>query len=131
MATTQSHGLAVTVTTLNTTPERLQRARELYESGAVHPIFGKAGLFAVVNGGGNTYLCDTGRGLCTCPDHTHRQVTCKHLLACYLHGAPEEPVEKPQEAAPAAKPVNGKAPVAAKAEAAVYLQPHNDEDPFS
>lgn len=36
-------------------------------------------LFTVVGENGGTYTVDVREGRCTCPDHRHREVTCKHL----------------------------------------------------
>jgi predicted nucleic acid-binding Zn finger protein len=36
-------------------------------------------LFLVVSQSGTEYLVDRREGRCTCPDHEHRGVRCKHL----------------------------------------------------
>ena len=40
---------------------------------------GADGLFLVVSQSGTEYLVDRREGGCTCPDHEHRGVRCKHL----------------------------------------------------
>ena len=59
---------------------------ELFQAGAVHPLQ-EAGLFRVENGRGKTYIVDLLAGTCTCPDHTFRGATCKHLIAAQLYEA--------------------------------------------
>jgi len=44
--------------------------------------------YTVVKGSkGNLYTVDTLEQTCTCPDHTYRQVTCKHLIRAMLEMA--------------------------------------------
>lgn len=69
MSTQESHG--------NESIEgRTERA--LTESMVVHPEGGE--IFTVVGENGNgEYRVDAREGRCTCPDHKHRGVRCKHL----------------------------------------------------
>ncbi|USZ67131.1 SWIM zinc finger family protein [Halorussus salilacus] len=57
------------------TDVRSQRAR--MERMAVTPLGG--GVYEVESQSGNVYSVDLPGGRCTCPDHTFRQVRCKHL----------------------------------------------------
>ncbi|WP_209019605.1 SWIM zinc finger family protein [Halorussus marinus] len=57
------------------TDVRSQRART--ERMNVTPLGG--GVYEVESQTGNTYSVDLRGGRCTCPDHTFRQVRCKHL----------------------------------------------------
>lgn len=44
--------------------------------------------YAVVQGSkGDRYMVDTLEQTCTCPDHTYRQVTCKHLIRAMVEMA--------------------------------------------
>ena len=42
-------------------------------------VNGANDLFLVVSQSGTEYLVDRREGRCTCPDHEHRGVRCKHL----------------------------------------------------
>jgi len=57
------------------TDVRSQRART--ERMIVTPLGG--GVYEVESQSGNAYSVDLRGGRCTCPDHTFRQVRCKHL----------------------------------------------------
>ena len=45
----------------------------------VGQVKGADDLFPVVSQSGTEYLVDRREGGCTCPDHEHRGVRCKHL----------------------------------------------------
>jgi hypothetical protein len=60
---------------------RLERARELVETGAVRELGAGQWEVSSQNGGGTYWL--NGRG-CQCPDYTHRTLWCKHRLAVAL-----------------------------------------------
>ena len=47
----------------------------------------ESGLFKVYNGKGQAYIVDLVANTCTCPDHTFRGATCKHLIAAQHHEA--------------------------------------------
>ena len=54
--------------------DRTERALTEYMS-----VLAEGGdVFTVVGENGGTYRVDSRRGRCTCPDHKHRSVTCKH-----------------------------------------------------
>jgi hypothetical protein len=72
MSTNATHGNESTDTELD---ERDRRALEQYLT-----VLPEApGLFRVVSESGSAYTVDTREGRCTCPDHKHRGVRCKHL----------------------------------------------------
>ncbi len=78
----------VTASVIRGLARRLEKAEFLVADGAVDPIDGCDGYFAVKNGdGAQVYLVNTtdGREKCSCPDFTEWQgpvgLTCKHQLA--------------------------------------------------
>ncbi|MBX6752735.1 MAG: SWIM zinc finger family protein [Thermorudis peleae] len=82
--------------------ERYQKALEIVEAGRVHPLYGQAGRYAVVNGEGYAYLVDVVAQACSCPDAAYRakrlDVPCKHLIAAGLV-AERQRLQTPQEQA--------------------------------
>lgn len=85
--------------------ERLAKAEELVDAGAVFPVAGLEGYAVVRNGDGNSmYLVrfEAGKESCTCPDFQQRQSKagqpCKHILAASLGASSEAPTT------PAAEP---------------------------
>jgi hypothetical protein len=71
--------------------------RALSESMAVLPEGGD--IYTVIGENGNgEYQVDAREGRCTCPDHRHREVTCKHARrVAYATGDSTIPDEIPRE----------------------------------
>jgi len=88
----------VTAKTVKGLAERLIKAEQLVESGAVYPVAGCERYWVVKNGTGDSmYLVrtDAGHEHCSCPDFQQRQkaagLPCKHLLAAQIVVAGETP----------------------------------------
>ena len=62
-----------------TRTDRHQKAQELWQQGKVFELVGFGDMHVVTNGAGEAYAVD-GES-CTCPDHEHRHVACKHIMA--------------------------------------------------
>jgi hypothetical protein len=60
----------------------------------VGQVKGADDLFLVVSQSGTEYLVDRREGRCTCPDHEHRGVRCKHLWRVAF-ATSDEPVPPP------------------------------------
>jgi len=43
-------------------------------------------VYRVESASGNTYIIDVEQRQCSCPDHTYRGVSCKHLLKAVQEG---------------------------------------------
>lgn len=77
----------------DTTPERWVKGDELYRAGHVEKY--SADVYVVqsqVNDNGR-YLVNLAERTCTCPDHKHRGMFCKHLhaaLMCELNEFPHD-----------------------------------------
>lgn len=96
----------VTAQTVKGLAQRLEKAQQLVEDGAVFAVAGMSG-YAVVRTGDGTqmYLVEhhAGRERCTCPDFKQRQksagLPCKHILAAQLAlGEGAEESAAPEEA---------------------------------
>jgi len=71
---------------MNGNPDpRMERARELLSRGKVSP--GRLPGHYLVSSQSKpiTYLVSLNPPSCTCPDFTHRQQICKHILAARLY----------------------------------------------
>ena len=110
MTTAQIKGLA----------ERYEKAVELVEQGRVAPVFGKDGVYAVLNGEGYAYLVNLANETCTCPDAQYRakrlNIPCKHQIAAALFA--ERQQAKPASGKHSRKSANGAELEAAEPEAA-------------
>ena len=101
----------VTAQTVKGLAQRLEKAQELVDAGAVFPVAGLEGYAVVRNGDGTQmYMVQhaEGRERCTCPDFQHRQksagLPCKHILAAQLALG-----DRPQPPAPAPVAITPKA----------------------
>lgn len=81
------------------TVERGRRAMELLASGAIHPDGGPTAFEVESQSGPGTYSVDVDARTCTCADHEHRGVLCKHLQAAelYAHEHVWEPMRRQAE----------------------------------
>lgn len=62
--------------------DRLERAEQILIEGRIHRVEGMEHVYVVR--GTRPYLVNTQEMTCTCPDHTERGRTCKHILATVL-----------------------------------------------
>ncbi len=80
---------------MNGNPDlRMERARELLSQGKVSPGRAPGQYFVRSQSKPVTYFVSLNppwKPTCTCPDFTHRQRLCKHILAARMYAARRKP----------------------------------------
>ncbi len=90
--TGRGHTMVITARQARGLAQRLERAEAIVAAGAVRPVAGVEGFYAVeASDGSSVYLVEArdGRERCSCPDAQQRQqaagLPCKHQLAVDLY----------------------------------------------